>query len=322
MELADFNYPLPKHLIAQELARPRDSCRLMVVKDTIEHRRFTDLPSHLQKGDVLVVNQTKVQHAKLIGKKSTGAKVELILTKPLGNNQYECHIKGTNVRPNTKLVFPSTTAIVTSKTNDLFTIHFDSAPSKDDLILPTPPYIKRPIPENDYQTIFAHTEGSLAAPTAALHFTPELVEKIKKRGITFAQVTLHIGFGTFLPVHDLTNPKTEPEFFEITQDAADIINTAKRIIAVGTTSVKALESAAKPDGQIALTRGFSDIFIRPGYRFKTNISAMVTNFHLPKSSLLMLVCAFGGTERVLAAYQEAVKNHYDFYSLGDAMLIF
>lgn len=339
MNTTNLNYHPPTNLIAQELAHPRDHCKLMVVKDSIEHKHFYNLPDHLKPGDVLVVNQTKVQHAKLLGKKQTGAKVEVILTKqhqlnkphqpanqhqtiePHQQNTYDCRIKGTNVRVNSRLIFPSTTALVTAKNNDIFTIIFEHPPAKEDLILPTPPYVKKPIPEIDYQTIFAKDAGSLAAPTAALHFTPELVAKLLRRGIKFAPITLHIGFGTFLPVRDISTYKTEPEYFEIPQSSADIINNATRIIPMGTTSIKTLESSAK-NGKIHPISGFSDIFIHPGYRFKLNLPAMITNFHLPNSSLLMLVAAFAGTERILNAYNEAIKKEYRFYSLGDAMLLF
>ncbi len=314
-----FDYDLPKNLIAQSATHPSDHCKLMVLNKKIEHKQFKDVIDYLQPGDVLVVNQTKVAHTKILGKKITGGNVEVILTKLLGNNRYACRIKGTKIREGTELVFGKSHATITKKTNDIFTIKFTTLPKN--FILPTPPYIKRKIPDKDYQTIFAKQTGSLAAPTAALHFTPRLVRELKKKGILFAAITLHIGFGTFLPVRDLNHPKTEPEFFEITKQNATIINTAKRIIPVGTTSLKAIESAAK-NGRVFPLRDYSDIFIKPGYIFKLNYAAMITNFHLPKSSLLMLVCAFGGTSRILKAYEEAITHNYRFYSLGDAMLAF
>ena len=318
-----FTYPLPKHLIAQSAVHPTDSCKLMILnkknKHTIEHKLFKDIINYLKPGDVLVVNQTKVIPAKLLGKKSTGAKVEVILTKKIKEKTYECRIKGTNVKESAELMFKNSTAKVVTKVNDIYTIKFTKL-SQSDLIIPTPPYIKKSVPEKDYQTSFAKINGSLAAPTAGLHFTPKLIKQLKSKGINFAPVTLHIGFGTFLPVRDIATYKTEPEYIEITKESADIINNAKRIIAVGTTSVKSLETAAK-HGKIQPYSGYSDIFIKPGYVFKSNIAALITNFHLPKSSLLMLVCAFGVTKRILNAYNEAIKHSYRFYSLGDAMLV-
>jgi S-adenosylmethionine:tRNA ribosyltransferase-isomerase len=321
MQLSEFRYNLPKHLIAQSAVHPPDTCKFLVLNKSSEHKQFKDIINYLQPGDVLVVNKTKVSHAKLLGKKTTGGKIEVILTKPLGNNSYECRIKGSNIHAGTQLLFPSASATVREKINDIFTIQFRKTPSKKDLIVPTPPYIKKKVPEKDYQTMFAKTEGSLAAPTAALHFTHSLVRKLKKKGIKFAEITLHIGFGTFLPIRDLNNPKTEPEFFEITKKNAEIINNATRLIPVGTTSLKTLESAAK-NGKVHPRKGHSPIFIQPGYQFKLNYAAMITNFHLPKSSLFMLVCAFGGTRRILRAYREAIQQKYRFYSLGDGMLVF
>ena len=325
MNLSQFTCHLPKHQIAQSAVHPPDTCKLMILNNKkkstkpIEHKQFKDIINYLQPGDVLVVNQTKVIPAKLIGKKSTSARVEVILTKKIKEKVYDCRIKGRNLKEGTELLFKKTTATVIKKTGDVFTISFTKM-FRDELILLTPPYIKKKVPEKDYQTLFAHKKGSLAAPTAGLHFTPRLVKQLEKNGITFAPVTLHIGFGTFLPVRDINTYKTEPEYVHITKENAETINNAKRIIAVGTTSVKCLETAAH-NGKIHPYSDYSNIFIKPGYEFKSNIQAIITNFHLPKSSLLLLVCAFGGTERILNAYHEAVKQNYRFYSLGDAMFI-
>lgn len=324
MKTEDFNYRLPKEFIAQEAAHPHDHCRLMVIKNKIEHQKFYNIIDYLKKGDVLVVNQTKVLHAKLLGKKQTGARLEAILTKPLGNNTWQCRIKSKNIKVGTTLIFNSTTATVTTIEEDIFTILFEKEPAQEDIIIPTPPYITKKVPEKDYQTVFAKTPGSLAAPTAGLHFTADLIKKLKEKGVKFATITLHIGSGAFLPVRDRTTYKTEPEYFEIDEENAAMINSATRIIPVGTTSIKALESAANAakNGKVKAASGFSTIFIKPGYQFNLNFPAIITNFHLPQSSLLMLVCAYGGTERILTAYKEAVNNNYRFYSLGDAMIVF
>jgi len=311
----ELNYELPKEMIAQFAYSPRDECKLMVVNSGIEHKKFFGILNYLKKGDVLVVNKTKVKPAKLVGKKMTGAKIELILTKNLGE-KFECRVKG-RVKVGTKILFGESQAEIVGQNDDIFYVKFFN-PIEDKLILPTPPYIERIVPDNDYQTIFAQQEGSLAAPTAGLHFSDELVEKIKKKGVTFAYITLHIGFGTFLKVK---GEKTEPEYFEVTSKAAEIINNAKRLICVGTTSVKTVESAVQ-NGKIVAKSGYSDILIKPGYKFKNDIFALITNFHLPKSSLLMLVCAFSGKKKILDSYKSAIDNNYRFYSLGDAMLLF
>ncbi len=316
--LEDFEYALPSEAISQHLTKPRDHCKLFVVNQEQAHKRFCDLAEYLRKGDVIVINNTKVSHAKLVGKKTTGAVVEVLLTKKISELTWQCRLKGSNLRTGAELVFPACNARIAARNDDIFILEFDVAPAKG--ILPTPPYIQAHVPEGDYQTMFAQPEGSLAAPTAALHFTPELVAVLEKKGVRFAQVTLHISAGTFMPVKDPNKTHTEPEWYEILPESATLINNATRVFAVGTTSVKALETAWQQH-KIVPGSGWSDIFIKPCYVFKAPVHAMITNFHLPKSSLLMLTCAFGGRQRVLSAYAKALQSGYHVGSLGDAMLL-
>ena len=316
--LEDFNYALPKEAISQHLTKPRDQCKLLVVRKEFEHKKFCDLTEYVRKGDVIVINNTKVSHVKLVGRKTTGAFIEVLLSRKLSEITWECRVKGSNLRIGTELIFSACKARIVERNGDLFILEFDVPPTKG--TLPTPPYIQAPIPESDYQTMFAQPEGSLAAPTAGLHFTPELVCRLEKKGVRFAQVTLHIGAGTFMPVKDPDKTHTEPEWYEILPESATLINNATRVFAVGTTSVKALETAWQQH-KIVPGSGWSDIFIKPCYVFKAPVHAMITNFHLPKSSLLMLTCAFGGRQRVLSAYAKALQSGYHVGSLGDAMLL-
>lgn len=343
-DLSQYDYKLPPELIAQSAFHPRDHCKLLVLHTdgTMEHKKFYEIIDYLQPDDVLVINDTKVKPAKLRGKKETGGKVEVILTKELKPLVFECRIKGSNIKEGSLLLFSYTRAEVLSRNNDIFIIVFTQQPQ--DLKIPTPPYIKQPIPQQDYQTVFAHYPGSLAAPTAGLHFTAGLLRKIRQKGITIAKIRLDISYETFLPVRDLATHSTGKEYFELKAEAAEKINAAinkdKRIIAVGTTVVKCLEScewkkgsgwkegSERKKGKVLATKGYSEIFIKPGYKFKAPIAALITNFHLPKSSLLLLTCAFGGRggrdgrERILKAYEEAIKNKYRFYSLGEGMMVF
>ena len=328
MELSDFDYNLPKGLIAQKPVTPKDHSRLMVVGKKIEHKHFYDIINYLKKDDVLVINDTKVSRAKIQGKKITGGKIELILCNKLNQETFEARISGNKIRAGQKYIFADKLKCeVLNQDKDIFTVKFNK-PITDELRLklfelPTPPYVKRKISkDSEYQTVYSKESGSVAAPTAGLHFTKELLKKIQDKGIKIARVCLHVDFGTFLPVRGkIQEHKIHKEYFEITKENADIINKRKaRLIAVGTTSVRALESSCK-NGKILPTQASTDIFIYPGYKFKIKIDALITNFHFPKSTLLMLVSAYFGREKILEAYKIAVKEKYSFYSLGDAMLL-
>jgi S-adenosylmethionine:tRNA ribosyltransferase-isomerase len=331
MQLDDFNYELPEERIAQEAVKPKDSSRLMVVKnDSIEHRHFHNLIDYLQEGDVLVINESKVSRAKIEGNKITGSKVEIILCEKINNTTFKARIKANKVRVGNKYDFHDgrLKAEVIGQDKDIFVVEFDKEISNEIIDkyfeLPLPPYVKRKInDESEYQTVYSKKEGSLAAPTAGLHFTDELLNKIKDKGVKIATVCLHVDFGTFLPVRgNIKDHKMHEEYYEIDEAAAKTINNRKgRLICVGTTSVRTLESAADSQGKIAPSKNKTEIFIYPGYKFKNKIDCLVTNFHLPKSTLLMLVSAYYGRENILKAYEEAIKEKYRFYSLGDAMLL-
>jgi len=325
MKLSDFNYNLSKEFIAQKPISPRDNSRLMVIGNKIEYKKFYNLIDYLEKGDVLVINETKVIPAKLIGRKQTGAKVELIVEKTIGK-KCECRVKATP-RVGNKLIFGKYKAEIIKQKNDIFTVEFDSDVNeimKKIGKLPTPPYVKRKIDrESQYQTVYSKKKGSIAAPTAGLHFTNRLLKKIRQKGVKIAKVCLHVDFGTFLAVRDIKTHKMHSEYFEVDKRNADLINNRKgKLAVVGTTSVRALESVADKNGKICSKKGETDLFIKPGYTFKTKINCLITNFHLPKSTLLMLVSAFVGRKRVLDAYKVAIKKRYRFFSFGDAMLIF
>jgi len=323
MDLADFDYALPKGLIAQKPVSPRDHSKLIVLNSKIEHQHFYDLINYLKKGDVLVINETKVIPNKLVGKKLTGSPAEIIISESKGEEGI-CSVKTRNPFVGTKLIFGKYNAEIIKQEKDSFVVLFDENVKKIIKkigILPTPPYINRKLKkDSEYQTVYSRKKGSVAAPTAGLHFTKQLLRKIKKKGVKIAKVCLHVDFGTFLKVRDIKNHKMHEEYFEIDKKNADIINKAKRLFVVGTTCVRTLESANK-NGKILPKKGKTSLFICPGYRFKTKIDALITNFHLPKSTLLMLVSAFYDRERLLKAYQVAIKNNYRFYSLGDAMLV-
>jgi S-adenosylmethionine:tRNA ribosyltransferase-isomerase len=296
--------------------------------DLIEHRRFYEIVDYLQKGDVLVLNDSKVIPAKLVGKKTTGGKVECLLLKREGKEGI-CLIRGKKIRPNMEIVFHENfTGKVLEKVNGRYRVKFSGSMSLDVFLdkfgkPPLPPYIKKELEREKYQTVYATKPGSIAAPTAGFHFTHELLEKIRRKGVEVSYVTLHIGIGTFSPVkvENIEDHKMESEYFEITEENAAKINKAERVIACGTTAVKVLESAASENGNITPMAGWSDLFIYPPYCFKSRIDGLITNFHLPKSTLLMLVCAYAGRKRILNAYKVAVKEGYRFYSFGDAMFI-
>ena len=330
MKLEDFDYRLPKALIAQSPMVPRNASNLMVLGDgKIEHKKFYNIVDYLERGDVLVVNNSKVLPARLFGKKSTGGKVECLVVE-ISGKEATCLLRGKNIHAGTKISFEgdALSGTVKEKQNDKFLIEFHSSNLKKILNkvgrAPTPPYIKREANMRQYQTVYAKNDGSIAAPTAGLHFTGGLLKKIEKRGVKIANVTLHVGLGTFAPVKEnvIKNHRMEAEFFKINKKDADKINKRKgRLIGVGTTTVKTLESACSEDGTVMPASGPSDLFIYPGYKFKAPIDALLTNFHLPKSTLLMLVCAYAGKKEIFRAYKEAVERKYRFYSFGDAMLI-
>lgn len=330
MELREFYYELPKELIAQKAMVPKDHSRLMVLNNgKIEHKHFYDIIGYLNKEDVLVINETKVSRARICGHKISGSIIELILTKNLAPKRYECRIKGNRIHLGNRYEFEGGLSCeVIKKDNDLFTVEFNKPLTqkiiKEDFELPTPPYVKRKLQsDSEYQTVYSKREGSLAAPTAGLHFTPELLAKIRKKGVKIAKVLLHVDFGTFLEIKGkLEEHHMHEEYFEVSKEAADTINKRKgRLIVVGTTSVRTLESSTDEKGKVIPQKSKTSIFIYPGYKFKNHIDALITNFHLPESTLLLLVSAYYGREKILAAYQEAVKQKYRFYSLGDAMLL-
>lgn len=340
MNVKDYDYDLPEELIAQDPLEDRSSSRLMVLDrqtGDVEHRHFTDILEYLHPGDCLVINNTKVIPARLFGvKEDTQAKIEVLLLKRKENDIWETLVKpGKKAKPGTKLVFgdgllTAEVVDVVEEGNRLIQFHYDGIFEEilDQLgQMPLPPYITHQLKDkNRYQTVYAKYDGSAAAPTAGLHFTKELLQKVKDMGVDIAEVTLHVGLGTFRPVkvENVLDHHMHSEFYMVSQEAADKINRAKerghRVIAVGTTSTRTLEAAADENGRLHETSGWTEIFIYPGYQFKV-IDALITNFHLPQSTLVMLVSALAGREHVLHAYETAVKERYRFFSFGDAMLI-
>lgn len=340
MNVKDYDYDLPEELIAQDPLEDRSSSRLMVLDrqtGDVEHRHFTDVLEYLHPGDCLVINNTKVIPARLFGvKEDTQAKIEVLLLKRKENDIWETLVKpGKKAKPGTKLVFgdgllTAEVVDVVEEGNRLIQFHYDGIFEEilDQLgQMPLPPYITHQLKDkNRYQTVYAKYDGSAAAPTAGLHFTKELLQKVKDMGVDIAEVTLHVGLGTFRPVkvENVLDHHMHSEFYMVSQEAADKINRAKesghRVIAVGTTSTRTLEAAADENGRLHETSGWTEIFIYPGYQFKV-IDALITNFHLPQSTLVMLVSALAGREHVLHAYETAVKERYRFFSFGDAMLI-
>jgi S-adenosylmethionine:tRNA ribosyltransferase-isomerase len=330
MKLTDFDYVLPKELIAQEPAEPRDSSRLMVVEgNKIEHKLFRDIIKYLNKEDVLVVNDTKVEPVRIVGKKSTGSRAEFIVSKKLSDNRYECQITSNKVRVGNEFVFDGgLKAEVKGAGEGVFEVEFNTTELEKVLQkigeMPTPPYIKKKADKNRYQTVYARKEGSIAAPTAGFHFTPELLRDIEAKGVNIVKVTLHVSYGTFLPVktENIEEHKMHSEWFDISKESADAINNRRgRLVVVGTTSLRVLESAADELGIVGAKKGETDIFIYPGHKFKLKPDMMLTNFHLPKSTLLMLIAALAGLENIMRAYDVAIKEKYRFYSFGDAMLV-
>ncbi len=330
MELDDYDYFLPEELIAQEAAVPKDSSRLMVVKEqTIEHRKFFDIIDYLLPGDVLVINTTKVSRSNISGKKVTGSPVIVTLIKPIDETTFETRIKGRRLKIGQDFIFNGgIKGEIIGLYDDMFTFRFDRPITEEikqaHFDLPIPPYVQHNLKDDsEYQTVYSKEEGSLAAPTAGLHFTDKLLEKIKKKGVKIAKVCLHIDYGTFLPIRGkLEDHHMHEEWYEIDDKNAEIINSRKgRLIPVGTTCVRTLESAADNNGKVIPQKSSTDIFIYPVYRWKNRFDALITNFHLPRSTLLLLVSAYFGKEKVLKAYAEAVRKKYRFYSLGDSCML-
>ena len=339
MKVSDFNYALPEELIAQHPYNKRDEARLMVLdrkNQTIEHKIFKDVIDYVKPGDCLVINNTKVLPARLYGTKDTGAQVEFLLLKRLENDMWEVMVRpGNKLKPGSKVTFGN--GILKAEILDVLEggnrkVKFEYQGIFNEILdqiglMPLPPYIKETLKEKDkYQTVYAKYDGSAAAPTAGLHFTKELLEKIKEKEVEIASVTLHVGIGTFRPVkvENVEEHSMHAEHFYIKQEDCDKINHAKkngkRIIAVGTTSCRVLESVADENGYLQPIESDTSIFIYPGYQFKC-IDSLITNFHLPESTLIMLVSSFAGREFIMNAYKEAVKERYLFFSFGDAMLI-
>lgn len=339
MRVEDFDYQLPEELIAQDPIEPRDASRLLIMdKQTgaLRHSIFNQLGQELRRGDMLVINDTKVLPARLFATKESGASIELLLLKQVELNLWQCLVRpGRKALPGVKLQFalPELTAEIEDFSDEgtrliRFFPQGDFFAILDRLgTMPLPPYIKKPLQDQDrYQPIYARERGSAAAPTAGLHFTPQLMASLAEQGVLFTKIMLHVGLGTFRPVKSDTveGHTMHSEFYRVSTEAAAAINAARaaggRIIAVGTTAVRTLETVAAADGTLKAEEGWTQKYIYPGYQFKI-VDGMITNFHLPKSTLIMLVSAMGGRENVLHAYQTAIEEKYRFYSFGDAMLI-
>jgi S-adenosylmethionine:tRNA ribosyltransferase-isomerase len=345
MKLKDFDYSLPEELIAQHPCERRDHSRMMVVnKNTqeVEHRQFYDLSEYLNKNDILVINDSKVIPARLTGKKETGGIIEILLLSKISNDSGSLHTWEVLLRPakrvavGTRILFDGEceAQILERISDKKWAVTFSTNLTFDHFLekfgrAPLPPYIKRNRNSSEsledidrYQTIYARIPGSVAAPTAGLHFSQGVLDTLKKNSVHIVPVTLHVGYGTFLPIETNTieNHVMEEEFFEISKEAAAMINGAKRVIAVGTTSTRVIESAVDEAGRIKPISAGTRLFIYPGYRFK-RVDGLITNFHLPTSTLLLLVCAFAGRDLIFKAYAHAIEDHFRFYSYGDCMLI-
>ena len=340
LKTSDFYYELPKELIAQPPAQPRDSSRLMVIdrkRKTVEHRHFYDITEYLKEGDCLIVNDSRVLPARIYGTKKTGARVEFLLLSQSYGNVWECLSKpgkkaregdefsfGDVMKCRVKEVLENGNRLVEFECEENFYSALDKVGQ-----MPLPPYITKKLEDKErYQTVYSRELGSAAAPTAGLHFTPELMRKIENKGVKIGYVTLHVGLGTFRPVKvdDVTRHKMHLEHYEMPEKTARLINQTKenggRVIAVGTTSCRTLETVAKEhNGKAEACEGFTDIFIYPGYEFKL-LDGLITNFHLPESTLIMLVSAFAGYDTIMNSYKTAVEEKYRFFSFGDAMAIF
>lgn len=344
MRLEDFDYHLPKDLIAQQPLTPRDSCRLMVLhrdEGEIEHRRFSELGQFLRQGDVVVLNNTKVIPARLKGRKmETGGKAEIFLLEKEKAGRWECLLRpARRLKEGSQIFFPGTelkAEIIKRIEGSKAIVEFNPSEKVTQLMarvgqVPLPPYIKRPTGPNfrdkrRYQTVYAEEEGAVAAPTAGLHFTSSLLQSMKRNRINMVEITLHTGWASFKPLSraEVEKNAIPREYFKIDEEAAAVINRVKkrghRVVAIGTTTTRALETQAARSGLVKPGKGWTTLFIYPGYKFKV-VEALLTNFHMPGSSLILLVAAFVGREKLLAAYQEAIKRRYQFLSFGDAMLI-
>lgn len=339
MKTSDFDFQLPEELIAQTPLERRDASRLLTLdreSGAVGHHHFYDLPRFLRPGDCLVLNDSRVLPARLIGHRPTGGACEVLLLVDKGGDLWECLVRpGRKLKPGAQVIFGDgqLTATVEEELNDgKRTVRFHYQGIFLEILeqlgrMPLPPYIKAELQDQErYQTVYSKVVGSAAAPTAGLHFTPELLEQVGEMGVKVCYVTLHVGLGTFRPVkaEEITDHEMHSEFCKISQETADIINETKRnggrVICVGTTSCRTVESFAAEDGTMSERSGWTSIFIYPGYKFKV-LDALITNFHLPQSTLIMLVSALAGREHVLAAYEEAVREKYRFFSFGDAMFI-
>lgn len=335
MKLSEFDYDLPKEYIAQSPIEPRDSSKLMVLHAAkLEHYHFNEILKFLEPNDTIVMNDTKVIHARLIAKKSTGGKVEILVLERKSDNLYECLVKG-KVREGMSLNFEGETLAAKLKRHiheGRFEVEFQTVALEEYItqkgLVPLPPYYKGELKDpSRYQTVYATQKGSVAAPTAGLHFTPPLLNKIRDLRVNLAYITMHISYGTFSPIksENVTEHRMYEEYYKIDPPTAELINNATqkgRLIAVGTSTVRTLEAVAGEDGKVQPVEGNTDLYIYPGYNFKSGIDILITNLHLPKSTLILLVCAFAGRERIFKAYQEAIKHKYRFYSFGDAMFIY
>ena len=338
MDISDFDFTLPDRLIAQHPPEVRGSSRLLVALPDmpLQDRVFGDLPDYIEAGDVLVFNNTKVMKARLFGQKESGGKIEALIERVLDNHTALAHIRSSkSPKPGTKLIFEGDIcAVMVERADELFCLRFEGEQTVYELLeqnghLPLPPYIERAAGADDdtrYQTVYAKHQGAVAAPTAGLHFTDELLGRLKTKGVETAEVTLHVGAGTFQPVRvdKIEEHKMHSEWFDVPPETVAAIEAAhargNKVWAVGTTSMRALESAARETGRLKAGQGDTDIFITPGYRFRV-IDRLITNFHLPKSTLLMLVSAFSGMEHIRAVYRHAVEHEYRFFSYGDAMVL-
>ena len=342
LKLSDFDYNLPPEMIAQHAAEPRDSSRMMVLRrgtGRVTHHGFRDLPGFLELGDLLVLNDTRVIPARLLGRRSSGGRIKVLLLHRIEGDTWRCMVNpGRKVRPGDTIVFSDelTGEVVDRTEGGTRAIRFESDCDFDAVlqrtgITPLPPYIRRDEPEEGdrerYQTIYAERPGAVAAPTAGLHFTERVFDELAERGVGTVRLTLHVGPGTFQPVKvdDVDGHRMDGEWYELSEETAAVINETRpsggRVVAVGTTAVRTLETAwNESTGRVEPGSGWTELFIRPGHRFGA-VDAMLTNFHLPRSTLLMLVSTFAGREAILAAYAEAVREGYRFYSYGDCMLI-